>query len=61
MLPDYGLVMGPNVVAGLCEAAKLCAGSKVTIDNLFCSLDLIDYMSTKKIEIFGNRPPKQDV
>ena len=52
-IPDIGLGMGPNVVAGLVEAANLPPGSKVTADNLFVSLDLCDYLTSKNYGILG--------
>ena len=52
-IPDIGLGMGPNVVAGLVDAAKLPPGSKVTAGNLFISLDLCDYLTQQKIGVLG--------
>lgn len=52
-IPDYGLGQGPNVVLGLAEQFELSPGTKVYVDNLFTSLDLLDHMGSRQLGITG--------
>jgi hypothetical protein len=52
-IKDYGLGQGPNVVLGLCEQFGLLPGSKVYVDNLFTSLDLLDNMGDRGYGVTG--------
>ena len=48
-LPDYGMGQGPNVVAGLVEKGEVCGGTKLYFDNLFSSMPLLDWLSSRGI------------
>jgi DNA excision repair protein ERCC-6 len=52
-IKDYGLGQGPNVVIGLVEQYGLRPGSKVYVDNLFTSLDLLTHLGDKRIGVTG--------
>jgi DNA excision repair protein ERCC-6 len=52
-IPDFGLGQGPNVVLGLSLQYGLLPGTKVCIDNLFTSMDLIDHMGAKGYGVTG--------
>ena len=48
-IPDYGMGQGPNVVAGLVEKGEVCGGTKLYFDNLFSSMPLLDWLSSRGI------------
>lgn len=50
---DFGLGQGPNVVMGLVLQCGLPPGTKVYVDNLFTSLDLLDHMGDKGYGVTG--------
>jgi len=52
-IEDFGLGQGPNVVMGLAQQCGLPPGTKVYVDNLFTSLDLIDHMGAKGYGVTG--------
>jgi len=52
-IEDLGLGQGPNVVLGLVQQCGLPPGTKVYIDNLFTSLDLISHMGDKGYGVTG--------
>ena len=52
-IKDFGLGQGPNVVLGLCEQFGLRPGSKVYVDNLFLSMDLLDHMGRRQLGVTG--------
>lgn len=50
----YGLGQGPDVVYGLAEKADLAEGSKIVVDNLFTSFDLMDNLANdRKVGVLG--------
>lgn len=52
-IKDYGLGQGPNVVLGLADQFGLIPGTKVFVDNLFTSMDLLDHMGDRELGITG--------
>jgi DNA excision repair protein ERCC-6 len=52
-IQDFGLGQGPNVVMGLVQQYGLLPGSKVYVDNLFTSLDLLDNMGDRQYGVTG--------
>jgi hypothetical protein len=52
-IADFGLGQGPNVVMGLSQQCDLPPGTKVYVDNLFTSLDLLDHMGDKGYGVTG--------
>jgi len=52
-IEDYGLGQGPNVVLGLVEEYGPLPGTKVYVDNLFTSMDLLDAMGDKQLGLTG--------
>lgn len=52
-IKDYGLGQGPNVVLGLTDQYVLLPGSKVYVDNLFTSMDLLDHMGDRQLGVTG--------
>jgi Transposase IS4 len=52
-IPDFGLGQGPNVVMGLSLQYGLKPGTKICIDNLFTSMDLLDHMGEKGYGVTG--------
>jgi hypothetical protein len=52
-IKDYGLGQGPNVVIGLSEQYGLLPGTRLYVDNLFTSLDLLDNMGDRRYGVTG--------
>jgi hypothetical protein len=52
-IKDFGLGQGPNVVLGLSTQYKLLPGTKVYVDNLFTSMDLLDHMGDRQWGVTG--------
>lgn len=52
-IKDYGQGQGPNVVLGLSEQYGLLPGTKVYVDNLFTSLDLLEHMGERQLGVTG--------
>ena len=52
-IKDYGLGQGPNVVLGLVDQYGLQPGTKVYVDNLFTSIDLLDHMGDRQLGLTG--------
>lgn len=50
----YGLGQGPDVVYGMVQKANLAEGSKIVVDNLFNSFDLMDNLANdRKVGVLG--------
>ena len=69
-IKQYGLGQGPDVVLGLSEQFGLVQGTRVFVDNLFTSMDLLEHMGDRGLGVTGtvrlNRlhgiplPPKKE-
>ena len=68
MLETFGMGQGPDVVAGLCKAGGVIPGTRVFFDNLFTSMNLLNYLSDRGIggtgtvrqnRVFGMPNPDQ--
>jgi hypothetical protein len=49
LLDTFGMGQGPDVVAGLCRAWEVIAGTRLYFDNLFTSMDLLNHLSGEGI------------
>ncbi len=52
-IKDYGLGQGPNVLLSLALRFKLLQGTKVYVDNLFTSMDLLDNVGDRQWGVTG--------